>query len=86
MLTTSILLLSFIVLWGIGAISANTESATDPNQKIIHLSEQLLLNVRYETSTDSLETALSKIKMLDLISGLSNDNARKTFWINIYNS
>ena len=69
-----------------GAISANTESATDPNRKIIHLSEQLLLNVRYETSTDSLETALSKIKMLDLISGLSTDNARKTFWINIYNS
>ncbi len=74
------------MFYGLGAIPANTESADNPNQQIIHLSEQLLLNVRSETSTDSLESVLSKIKMPDLISGLSNDNARKTFWINIYNS
>lgn len=86
MLTIGLLLLSFIILWGIGTISAKTKSAANPNQHIIHLSERLLLNVRYEMPTDSLETALSKIKLTDLISGLSNDNARKTFWINIYNS
>lgn len=86
MLIIPLLLLTIILIWVIGASPSNRESNAEPNQKIISLSEQLLLNVKTEVATDSSETALSDIKMEDLISGLGNDNARKTFWINIYNS
>lgn len=86
LLTLFFLLLCFIVMWVSGSVPVKTEKEVIPNLEIIHLSEQLLLNVKLETSTDSLQLGLSKIKMPDLISGLSNDNARKTFWINIYNA
>jgi hypothetical protein len=81
-----LLLLAIILIWVIGTSRSNGDSNAEPNQKIISLSEQLLLNVKTEVATDSMETALSHLKMEELISGLGNDNARKTFWINIYNS
>jgi hypothetical protein len=64
----------------------NSEREATPNNQFISLSEQLLYRVKTETPTDSLELAISKIDMTELIAGLSNDNARKTFWINIYNA
>lgn len=64
----------------------NSERGATSNSQYISLSEQLLYRVKTETPTDSLELAISKITMPELIAGLSNDNARKTFWINIYNA
>lgn len=80
----SLLLLCLVLSWWICALP-NTNN-TNPNQQIIALSGQLLLNVKSELSTDSVELALAKIKTEELVAGLSNDEARKTFWINIYNA
>ena len=70
----------------LGALPIKTLSSAAPNQNILHLSEKLLYAVRTEATTDSLETALASLKMDELISGLSNNTARKTFWINLYNA
>ena len=61
-------------------------SATEPNKSLVALSGKLLLNVKSEVPTEKLETELAEIKKENLVAGLSNDNARKTFWINIYNA
>ena len=61
-------------------------SATEPNKALIALSGKLLLSVKSETPTEKIETELAEIKKENLVIGLSNDNARKTFWINIYNA
>ena len=80
------LLLIFITTWWFEALPITTASAAPPDQNILHLSEKLLYSVKTEAATDSLETALASLKMDDVITGLSNDTARKTFWINIYNA
>ena len=61
-------------------------SATEPNKALIALSGKLLLSVKSEMPTEKLETELAEVKKENLVIGLSNDNARKTFWINIYNA
>ena len=81
-----ILLFTFIITWWLGALPGNTMSSVPPDTKILHLSEKFLYAVKTEAVTDSLEAELTSLKMNELISGLSNDNARKTFWINIYNA
>ncbi|MBI5857582.1 MAG: DUF547 domain-containing protein [Sphingobacteriales bacterium] len=53
---------------------------------IIAISEQLLLNVKTGAATDSLEYSLLRLDVKDLTETLTTDNARKTFWINIYNA
>jgi len=80
------LVLIFICTWWLGALPINTSSATAPNQNILHLSEKLLYAVKTEAATDSLETALASLKMDELVTSLSNNTARKTFWINLYNA
>lgn len=76
----------FIASWWLGALPANTMSAPPPDQTILKLSEKLLYAVKTESATDSLEKELAFLKMENLTTGLSNDAARKTFWINVYNS
>lgn len=56
------------------------------NSQYISLSEQLLYHVKTEAATDTLERQLATINLPDLVYGLSDDKARKTFWINIYNA
>lgn len=53
---------------------------------IISISEQLLLNVKTGEATDSLEYSLLRLDVKDLTESLTTDNARKTFWINVYNA
>lgn len=53
---------------------------------MLKLSEELLYAVRTESATDSLETVLASLPMQQLMEGLSNDTAKKTFWINLYNA
>jgi hypothetical protein len=58
----------------------------DPDLDIVALSGQLLYAVKTESPTDSFEAALAEISKPKLIASLSNDRARNTFWINIYNA
>lgn len=78
--------LIFIATWWLGALPANTTSAAPPEQNILRLSGKLLYAVKTESATDSLEKELASLNMEHIIIGLSNDAARKTFWINIYNA
>ena len=80
------IVLIFISTCWLGALPINTLSSAVPNQNMLHLSEKLLYAVRTEAATDSLETALASLKMDELVTGLSNNTARKTFWINLYNA
>lgn len=57
-----------------------------PNLNIIELSGTLLYQVKTGAPTDSVETALANLPMDSLAAALDNDEARKTFWINIYNA
>ncbi len=57
-----------------------------PNEQLVSLSGKLLFAVKTGEPTDSIEAALAEGLTQSLILGLSNDNARKTFWINIYNA
>ena len=86
MIIISTLLFCLVTFWAIDARPVNSKNPGGSDLHIIDLSGQLLLNVKSEIPTDSMESALAKIDMRDLVSGLSNDNARKAFWINIYNA
>lgn len=86
MFVIAALLLTFIATWWFGALPANTLSTALPDQTILKLSERLLYAVKTESVTDSFEKELASLKMDSVITGLSNDVARKTFWINIYNA
>ncbi|MGA9649822.1 DUF547 domain-containing protein [Pedobacter sp.] len=76
----------FLALWGIGLLPVNDQGSQDPERKLIDLSGKLLLQVKKDEPVDSLREVLSKIALDRLVSGLSSDDARKTFWINIYNA
>lgn len=56
------------------------------NYELINLSGKLLYAVKTDSPTDSIEKVLALLNFKDLLTGLSNDTARKTFWINIYNA
>ncbi len=66
--------------------TVNLKTIETTNIEIVSLSGQLLYKVKTESSTDSLELTLANLKITELISALNNDNARKTFWVNIYNA
>jgi len=57
-----------------------------PDTTLLKLSEDLLYNVKTEEPTAAFESALAKTDLQQLISGLNNDDAIKTFWVNIYNA
>jgi hypothetical protein len=53
---------------------------------IIALSGKLLLSVKMKDDTDALELQLKNNSIQQLTNELVSDNAKKSFWINIYNS
>lgn len=57
-----------------------------PDTTLLKLSEDLLYNVKTEAPTAELENNLAKFDLKHLIDGLNNDDAIKTFWINVYNA
>lgn len=57
--------------------------ATD---NINHISERLLLAVKMQQPTDVLITELRNIQLSQIQYGMKNDDLKKAFWINIYNS
>ena len=58
----------------------------EPDNGIIALSGQFLLGVKMGDTTDDLEQALARLSLITLNSELDTDDAKKTFWINIYNA
>lgn len=76
----------FLLVWTVGAMPAHRDDTVPPDAHLVALSGELLYAVKTGEPTDSIETALAAIPKQTLIHGLSNDNARKTFWINIYNA
>lgn len=83
-----ILMIAAMVLavWAVGLLPVTGPSNKEPDLKLIELSEKLLLQVKMDVPVDSLRSALTQVTTDELISGLPNDDARKTFWINIYNA
>ena len=61
-------------------------TTAQPDKDMIVLSGELLYAVKTESDTDSVEKRLVSLQMDNVINGLSNDAAKKTFWINIYNA
>ncbi len=57
-----------------------------PDHHLLFLSEELLLSVRTESPTDSLEAVFAGMSFAELRDGLSDDKARNVFWINLYNA
>ncbi|MEO6915180.1 MAG: DUF547 domain-containing protein [Chitinophagaceae bacterium] len=77
----------YISIGFISAVSTpRSTTAALPDTALIKLSEQLLYNVKTEESTIALEKALAGMERKRLIDGLNNDDAIKTFWINMYNA
>lgn len=56
------------------------------NNSIAQLSEQLLLAVKMQESTDDLRKELEIVSLKELKTSLHNDDYKKAFWVNIYNS
>jgi len=81
-----LIILALFVVWRLGAAPVKTLTQTAPSEKLLRLSEELLYGIKTDTSTDNIEKSFSNLSTTDLIQGLSNDKARKTFWINMYNA
>lgn len=56
------------------------------NFELLSLSEKLLKEVKYEAPSVETEKLLAVFDKQSLIEGLDDDEAKKTFWINIYNA
>lgn len=57
-----------------------------PDITLLQLSERFLYAVKTEASTTAIETELAALDMQKIKTGLNNDDAIKTFWINMYNA
>jgi len=56
------------------------------SDNINHISESLLLAVKMQQPTDALISELRNIQLSQIQNDLKNDDFKKAFWINIYNS
>lgn len=56
-----------------------------PDTSLLQLSEQFLYKIKLEEPTSELEVQLANLEYNRLQDGLNNDNAIKTFWLNMYN-
>lgn len=83
-------LLSFILYLTIGLISTlpvkPAYMRSRINFELLTLSGQLLKEVKYAVPSFETEKSLEVLDRQSLIEGLGDDEAKKTFWINIYNA
>ena len=56
------------------------------NKNLLLLSENLLYCVKTETPSDSLQLAIARYSVREVANELTDDNAKKAFWLNIYNA
>jgi hypothetical protein len=75
-----------IAIWCFNTLAIITTSKLPSDNNLLQLSEKLLYAVKVEKPTENLENEIAEVTQFNLIHGLSNNNARKTFWINIYNA
>lgn len=80
--------LSLVVtlIWLYGAWPVKKPKVHHLNHHLLNLSSALLYKVKIDEPTDSIEKILSGNSITDLQLSLSDDNARKVFWINLYNA
>jgi hypothetical protein len=87
LLYSMLLCLAFLIIGMISTLPIkSTLMKSGINFQLISLSEQLLKEVRYSAPCSDTEKILSNLDMQSLIEGLGDDDAKKTFWINIYNA
>jgi len=66
-----------------GNAAAMINSTTD---SMLKLSGELLYKVKIKADSKAVEKALSGLTYNQLLEGLKNDAAKKTFWVNMYNA
>lgn len=90
-----IVLCCIIAVWCYGAMPIQKMQRTEGEAAalinpasiaILKLSEDLLYKVKIQANSDSVELALSALTYAQLLEGLPNDRAKKTFWVNMYNA
>lgn len=54
--------------------------------KLVDLSQKLLIQVKYNKSISSLLDDLKRVSIVDLKDELHSDDLKKVFWLNIYNA
>lgn len=68
-------------------VAANSQLAgLATTTDLIQTSQELLLKAKTHEDTDSLVKVVSAITEVELTSQLTNDDYKKTFWINMYNA
>jgi len=82
----SMILMVVLLIGFLSTLPVEKTQMQEANYQLIKHSEDLLYSVKTESPTDFHEQALARFLVKDLINGLPNDAARKTFWINIYNA
>ncbi len=65
---------------------SNHNKINMPDTELLKFSEIILYNTKIGVSTTEIEFVLNNIETNRLFQGLPNDEAKKTFWINMYNS
>ncbi len=80
------LLALLVLVWAIGASKLRSPDGKTINKELITLSEQLLYNVKVDKPINLEQKALAGYNVEEVWNGLVNDDARKAFWINIYNA
>ncbi len=82
------LVLSTFLLAGLISTIPITRKNTSnlPDASLLNLSQEFLYRIKIGDSTTTLEFSLASIEKEMLIDGLNNDEAKKTFWINMYNA
>lgn len=68
------------------AAQRKAQPAKTPDWALLGWSEQLLLLVKTEQDTRAVEAQLANFPAADLAAALPNDQAKKVFWINLYNA
>ncbi len=74
-----------IVTTNLASVNSN-EKLNDTHLSIIDVSQQLLLAAKTKEPTDSLVNIIRAITGEQLKAQLNNDDAKKAFWINLYNA
>ncbi len=68
------------------ATQHKAQPAQTPDWALLGRSEQLLMLVKTEQDTRVVEAELANFPAADLAAALPNDQAKKVFWINLYNA
>lgn len=78
LLAKALIILSLILAYG--------EVSAGPDMELLKLSEDLLYAVKTGEATGPFEERLKAYDAVQLANGLSDDHARITFWVNMYNA